>query len=108
MAWHAWPFQLLALGLLRDLLRPFFVRSLLIRWRLHVGVAREGARMKGLQTLLELHAHAKHVRVLALDEVTPWRQVIFLEREAFFQQNNKFLWEILFPNHSLKNTHNLW
>ena len=53
-AWHARPLLLLALGLQRESLRPLFVRGLLLRWRLHVGVAREGARMKDLQSLLEV------------------------------------------------------
>ena len=33
---------------------------------------------------------------------------VFLEREAFFQQNNKCLLYFPLPNHSLKNTHILW
>ena len=72
---HAWSSTSLSLWQPCVLCAPLLMFLLLERRRLHGGVRGQSALMHLQEPLCEVQAHAQHVRVPALDEVRPGRQV---------------------------------
>ena len=72
---HAWSSTSLSLGQPCLLCAPLLMFLLLERRRLHGGVRGQSALMHLLEPLCEVQAHVQQVRVPALQEVCPGRQV---------------------------------
>ena len=101
---HAWSSTSLSLGQPCLLCAPLLMFRLLERRRLHGGVRGQSALMHLQEPLCEVQAHAQHVRVTALDEVGPGRQVpglIIIIMVSAFSLIQEIIILIFFPVYQL-------